>query len=91
MSSTSNIILGILIFIVGVSAVAFNKYPGKKMSYENAKKKFSTADERRITLFDGVFCMIFGLAYIKLGLLYLTVLLIAYYPVRFILLKLKFL
>jgi hypothetical protein len=91
MSSTYDIIFGIAIIIVGLSAVVFNKYPGQKISYENAKKKFITANERRISLFDGIFLMLFGFAYIKLGIIYLTVLLAAYYPVRFALLKLKFL
>jgi uncharacterized membrane protein len=88
--SSTNIIFGLMISIVGIYAIAFNKYPGKQVSYESAKKRFSTVNERRLTLFDGIFCIAYGLAYCFLGIYILAGMLIAYYPVRTILLKIKF-
>ena len=85
--SSTNILFGIAIIAIGIYAIVFNKYPGKEMSFENAKDKYITANERKVTLFDGIFCIIFGLAYTSLGMLLLTILLIAYYPVRIIFLK----
>ena len=35
---SSNIILGIFVIAVGVYGIVFNKYPGKEISYENAKR-----------------------------------------------------
>ena len=83
----SNIILGLIIIAVGIYAIVFNKYPGKEISYENAHKKYITANERKVTLFDGIFCIVYGVAYIFLGLIFLLILLLAYYPVRIIFLK----
>jgi uncharacterized membrane protein len=87
--SSSNIILGLIIIAVGIYAIVFNKYPGKEISYENAKKKYSTVSERKVTLFDGVFCIIYGVAYASLGLIVLAILLLAYYPIRLLCLKNK--
>jgi len=83
----SNIILGLIIIAVGIYAIVFNKYPGKEISYENAHKKYITANERKVTLFDGIFCIVYGVAYMFLGLIFLLILLLAYYPVRIIFLK----
>ena len=85
----ANFALGIIVIAVGIYAIVFNKYPGKEMSYENAKKRCSTANERKVTLFDGVFCIIYGVAYISLGIISLAVLLLAYYPIRIVFLKHK--
>jgi len=87
--SPSNIMLGLIVVAIGIYAIALNKYPGKEMSYENAKKKYNTASERKVTLFDGIFCIIYGSAYISLGMISLVILLLAYYPIRIICLKLK--
>ena len=87
--SSTNIMLGLVIVAIGIYAIVFNKYPGKEMSYENAKKRCSTANERKVTLFDGVFCIIYGVAYISLGIISLAVLLLAYYPIRIVFLKHK--
>lgn len=87
--SSSNSILGLIIIAVGIYAIVCNKYPGKEISYENAKKKYNTVNERRVTLFDGIFCIIYGIAYISLGMVFLAILLLAYYPVRTIFLKLR--
>lgn len=84
---TPDRIYGLIIIGLGIYAIVFNKYPGKKMSYENAIKKYSTADERRITLFDGIFCIGYGVVYMSLGIIFLAALLLAYYPVRTIFLK----
>ena len=65
--SPSNIILGLIVVAIGIYAIVFNKYPGKEISYENAKKKYSTASERKVTLFDGIFCIIYGVAYAIIG------------------------
>lgn len=88
--SSSNSILGLLIIAFGIYAIRFNKYPGKEISYENAKRKYATANERRVVLFDGIFCITYGAAYMVSGIIFLTILLIAYYPVRILFLKLKF-
>ena len=88
--STTNIIFGIAVSLMGIYAIVFNKYPGKQVSLENAKKKYNTVNERRLTLFDGVFCIAYGLAYGFLPLYFLAIMIIAYYPVRIISLKLKF-
>jgi uncharacterized membrane protein len=85
----SNIILGMIVMAVGIYAIIFNKYPGKEISYENAHKKYITANERKVTLFDGVFCIVYGAAYTFLGMIFLAILLLAYYPVRIIFLKHK--
>ena len=85
----ANFALGIIVIAVGIYAIVFNKYPGKEISYENARKKYITADERKITLFDGIFCILYGVAYMSLGMIFLAILLLAYYPVRIIFLKLK--
>lgn len=53
------------------------------------QKEYNTANERRITLFDGIFCIVYGAAYMSVGIIYLVVLLLAYYPVRIIFLKLR--
>ena len=89
--SSTNIIFGLIVSLMGIYAIVFNKYPGKQASYENAKKKYNTVNERKLTVFDGVFCIIYGVAYALLPLYFLAVLLIAYYPVRIISLKLKLL
>ena len=85
----SNTILGLIVIAVGIYAIVFNKYPGKEISYENAHKKYITANERKVTLFDGIFCILYGVAYMSLGLIFLAILLLAYYPVRIIFLKHK--
>ncbi|MGV8983989.1 hypothetical protein [Clostridium sp.] len=87
--SPSNILFGLVVIAVGIYAIVFNKYPGKEISYENAKKKYNTVNERRVTLFDGVFCIIFGVAYASLGMIFLVILMLAYYPVRTIFLKFR--
>ena len=87
--STSNITFGLLIVAVGIYAIVYNKYPGKLVSYENAKKKYDTANERRLTIFDGVFCILYGVVYMLLEVPFLLILLLAYYPVRIALLKHK--
>jgi hypothetical protein len=76
---------------MGIYAVVFNKYPGKQVSYESAKKKYNTVNERKLTLFDGFFCIAYGVAYMFLGIYILAILLISYYPVKTILLKHKYL
>ncbi|MBU3189534.1 hypothetical protein K9O30_10530 [Clostridium bowmanii] len=87
--SPTNIIFGLMVIAMGIYAIVFNKYPGKEISYENAKKKFNTVNERRVTVFDGVFCIIFGVAYASLGMIFLVILMLAYYPVRTIFLKFR--
>ena len=87
--SSYNIILGLLVIAIGIYAIVFNKYPGKEISYESAKRKYNTVNERRVTLFDGIFCIIYGVAYTSLGMIFLAILLVAYYPVRTIFLKLR--
>ena len=87
--SSSNIIFGLIISLIGFYAIVFNKYPGKQVSYESAKKKYDTVNERKLTLFDGIFCMAYGIAYMFLGIYILAIMLVAYYPVRTMLLKLK--
>ena len=92
MSPSNNIIFGLLIMAIGIYGIAFNKYPGKQISYDSARKKYSTANERRITLFDGIFCILFGVIYMVPGiapLVILGIMLIAYYPIKVTLLKLK--
>ncbi len=88
--SPTNITFGLMIVAVGIYAIVFNKYPGKEISYENAKKKYNTADARKVTVFDGIFCIVYGAAYMSLGTIFLVLLLLAYYPVRIISLKLRF-
>ena len=56
---------------------------------ENAKKKYSTENERKISIFDGGFCITYGVAYAILPIPFLVILLLAYYPTRIGLLKLK--
>ena len=87
--SPTNIMFGLVVVAVGIYAIVCNKYPGKDISYENAKKKYSTANERKVTLFDGIFCIMYGIAYMSLGMIFLVVLLLAYYPARIICLKFK--
>lgn len=86
---TYNIVFGIIIMVIGVYAIALNKYPGKDVSYENAVKKYKTVNERKLTLFDGGFCLVFGLAYMVLGEILLIIMLIGYFPLRAVLLKNK--
>ena len=83
-------LFGIIISLIGIYAIATNKYPGKQVSYENAKKKYNTVNERRLTFFDGGFCILYGVVYILLPIYVLAIMLIAYYPVRTLLLKLKY-
>lgn len=93
MSPTNNIIFGIVIVAIGIYGIVFNKYPGKQISYDSARKKYSTANERRITWFDGFFCILFGVVYMIPGitpLIILAIMLIAYYPIKVTLLKFKF-
>ena len=85
--SSFNITCGLVIIAIGIYAIAYNKYPGKLVSYENAKKKYNTVNERKLTIFDGSFCMIYGAVYILLQVPFLLILLLAYYPVRTALLK----
>jgi len=87
--SPSNIIFGLIVIAVGIYAIVFNKYPGKEISYENAKKKYNTVNERRVTLFDGIFCILYGISYMSLGMIFLVILMLAYYPIRIIFLKLR--
>ena len=90
--SPSDIVFGLVIIAIGIYGIAFGKYPGKQISYDSARKKYNTANERRITLFDGVFCIIFGVVYTIPGIfsLYsLAILLIAYYPIKVTFLKFK--
>jgi len=87
--SSTNIMLGLVIIAIGIYAIVFNKYPGKEVSYENAIKRCSTASERKVTLFDGIFCIIYGVAFITVGMIFLVILLLVYYPVRILFLKLK--
>lgn len=92
MSPTNNIVFGLLIMAVGIYGIAFNNYPGKQRSYEIARKNYKTANQRKVTLFDGTFCIIFGVVYMLPGIvavIVLAILLIAYYPVRVMLLKHK--
>jgi len=94
MSSSSNIIFGLVIIAIGIYGIMLNKYPGKQISYESARKKYPTANARKITLFDGIFCIIFGAVYMIPGimpLLFLGIFLIAYYPIKLTLLRLKLL
>ncbi|WP_291633983.1 hypothetical protein [Clostridium sp.] len=86
---SSDTILGMMVIAVGVYAIVFNKYPGKEISYENAKKKYNTVNERRVALFDGIFCIIYGITYASLGMIFLLILMLAYYPIRIIFLKLR--
>lgn len=88
--SSTNIIFGLIISLIGVYAIALNKYPGKQVSYESAKKKYNTVNERKLTIFDGGFCIAYGVAYVLLPIYILAIMLIAYYPVRTMLLKLKY-
>jgi uncharacterized membrane protein len=88
--SPSNITLGLLVVAVGIYAIVCNKYPGKVVSYENAKKKYDTVNERRLAIFDGSFCIIYGVVYAFLETPFLVILLLAYYPVRIALLRFKF-
>lgn len=93
MSPSNNIVFGIVIVVIGIYGIVFNKYPGKQISYDSASKKYSSANGRRITVFDGIFCIIFGLVYMIPGiaaLVFLAIMLIAYYPIKVMLLKLKF-
>ena len=87
--SSYNIIFGIFIAIIGIYAIVLNKYPGKDASYENAAKKYSTVNARKLTIFDGSFCIVFGIAYTFLGTIFLVVLLIGYFPLKTLLLKNK--
>jgi len=87
--SPSNIIFGLVVVAVGIYAIVYNKYPGKEISYENAKKKYKTVNERRVTLFDGIFCILYGISYMSLGMIFIVILMLAYYPVRIIFLKLR--
>jgi len=89
--STTNIIFGIAVSLMGIYAIVFNKYPGKQVSLENAKKKYNTVNERKLTLFDGIFCIAYGVAYAFLPLYALAIMIVAYYPVRIISLKFKLL
>jgi len=88
--SWSNITLGLLVVVIGIYAIVCNKYPGKEVSYENAKKKYDSVNERRLTVFDGSFCIVYGVAYALLEMPVLVVLLLAYYPVRIALLRFKY-
>lgn len=92
MSSINNIAFGLVIMAIGIYGLTFNKYPGKQISFDSARKKYSTANERRVTLFDGIFCIIFGGVYMIpeiVALIFLAIMLIAYYPIKVILLKLE--
>ncbi|HEY8909961.1 MAG TPA: hypothetical protein VIM51_06725 [Desulfosporosinus sp.] len=90
--SPTNIAFGLMVMAIGMYAIAFRKYPGKQMSYDSARKKYPTASERKLTWFDGIFCILFGVIYMIPGiapLVALATLLIAYYPVKVMFLKLK--
>ena len=90
--SPINIVFGLVIMAIGIYGIAFSKYPGKQISYDSARKKYNSANERKITLFDGVFCIIFGVVYMIPGLfplIFLALFLMAYYPIKMIFLKLK--
>lgn len=87
--NTSNIIFGILIIVIGIYAIALNRYPGKDVSYENALKKYKTVNARKLVIFDGGFCIVFGLAYMSLKLIFLIIIFIGYFPLREVLLKYK--
>ena len=87
--SSTNILFGLVISLMGVYAIVFNKYPGKQVSYESAKKKYTTVNEKKLTLFDGIFCIVYGVTYVLLPIYILAIMLIAYYPIRITLLKLK--
>ena len=90
--SSTNIAFGLVIMAIGIYGIVFRNYPGKQISYDSARKKYPTASERKITLFDGVFCIIFGVIYMIPGIVPLVVLaifLIAYYPIKVTLLKHK--
>ncbi|MBC8061158.1 MAG: hypothetical protein H7Y18_10875 [Clostridiaceae bacterium] len=87
---SADIIFGLIVAIIGIYALVYNKYPGKNVSYENAKKKYNTVNERKLTVFDGSFYISYGLAYGFLGMYVSGIILIAYYPVRTTLLKHQF-
>ena len=90
--SPSTIAFGLVIIAIGIYGIGFNKYPGQQISYDSARKKYKTANERRITLFDGTFCILFGVVYMIPGivtLFFLASLLLAYYPIKVMLLKFK--
>jgi len=94
MSSSTNIIFGLVVVAIGLSALFFRRYPGQQMSYESASKKYITANERKISIYDGIYCLIFGVIYMvpgSLPLVFLALFLIAYYPLKMTLLKLKLL
>jgi len=90
MSPSNNLVFGLVIMAIGIFGISFNKYPGRQMSYDSARKNYTTANARKITLFDGIFCIIFGGVYMLPGivaLIFLAIFLVAYYPIKVILLK----
>jgi uncharacterized membrane protein HdeD (DUF308 family) len=84
--------LGIVIIIIGIYAIFTNKYPGKNESYERLKKKYGEVSQKRVALFDGIFCIIFGLIYIFTeGMTILIIMFVLYFPLKILFAKFKFL
>lgn len=85
-------IFGIMIIIIGIYAIFTNKYPGKNESYERLKKKYGEASQKKVALFDGIFCIIFGLIYIfTKGMTALIIMFILYFPLKILFAKFKLL
>lgn len=50
--------------IIGISAIVFNKYPGKKRSLEKAQKKYKHINEKKLAQFDGIGYLLISLIWI---------------------------
>jgi len=87
---TTDRILGIVIIVLGIYAIFTDKYPGKNESYESLKKKYKEANQKKVALFDGIFCILFGLIYLfTKGMTFLIIMLILYIPLKMLFAKLK--
>jgi len=89
---TTNRIFGILIIVLGIYAIFTNKYPGKNESYERLKKKYGEVSQKKVAVFDGIFCIIFGLIFLLTkGMTALIIIFFLYFPIRIVFAKFKIL
>ncbi|MEA4828317.1 MAG: hypothetical protein VB130_17125, partial [Clostridium sp.] len=63
------VIYGLFLALSGISAIIFNKYPGKKASLTRVHKKYKDIDNKTVAKVDGIYSIIVGIFFIIFSLI----------------------
>lgn len=67
--SSPIVLYGLFSILSGISAIIFNKYPGKKASLTRVQKKYKGINNRTIAKVDGIYAIVVGIFFIILSLI----------------------